>query len=188
MNLQNQKETLRKLLLEKSYEKKEVILASGRKSDFYFDGKQTSLNPLGSYLIGSLFFEMIQNSGRKIEAIGGPTLGADPIVTAVSLISQLKENPIPAFIIRKEPKKHGTSAWIEGEKNLRPGMQIALVEDVVTSGGSVLKAAEKVEKAGYFISLILTLVDREEGGREKIEEKGYRFQAIFTKRELLASG
>ncbi len=184
--MDNQKyQRLKALLLQNSYEKRTVTLASGRISDFYFDGKQTSLHSEGAYLLGQAFWELIQTSGRKVEAIGGPTLGADPLVTSISLISCLKGTPIPAFIVRKTPKSHGTGRWIEGIKNLKEGMQVALVEDVITSGGSILKAAEQVEKAGYFISLIAGIVDRQEGGREKIEQAGYRFSSLFTKEELL---
>ncbi len=183
---EKQKEELRKILLHLSYEKRDVTLASGKKSDFYFDGKQTTLNAQGAVLVGLTLWDLIQQSGRRVEAVGGPTLGADPIVSAVSLVSALKGNPIPAFIVRKEPKKHGTAAWIEGVKNLKPGMQVALVEDVVTSGGSILKAAQKVEEAGYFVSLIATIVDREDGGAQKIQEMGYSFASLFTKSELLA--
>jgi len=179
------KERLKQLLLQKSYERRTVTLASGKTSDFYFDGKQTTLDAEGSLLVGRLFWEAIASSGRRVEAVGGPTLGADPIVTAVSLTSALRGRPIPAFIVRKEPKKHGTGAWIEGEKNLKPGMQVALVEDVVTSGGSLLKAVEKVRKAGYFVSLLLTIVDREEGGAENIRRAGYPLISLFTKTELL---
>lgn len=180
------KTRLKELLLENSYQKKEIRLASGRISDFYFDGKQTTLHPEGAFLVGALLYEAICRSGRRVEAIGGPTLGADPIVSAVSLASYLRGNPLPAFIIRKEPKKHGTSSWIEGEKNLNASMQVALVEDVITSGGSILKAIEQVERAGYFVSLLLTLVDREEGGRENLEAKGYKLLSLFTKTELLS--
>ncbi len=183
MNLKNR---LKEILLQKSYEQREVKLASGRLSNFYFDGKQTALSAEGSFLIGECFFDLFQKSGRCIQAVGGPTLGADPIVTAISLISHLKNSPLAAFIIRKEPKKHGTAKWIEGEKNLKPGMQVVLVEDVITSGGSILKAAEKIEAAGYFVSLMATIVDREEGGREVIEAKGYRLLSLFTKSELLS--
>ncbi len=183
---QTQREQLKKILVELSYEKRDVTLASGKKSDFYFDGKQSTLNAQGAVLVGLTMWELLCQSGRYVQAIGGPTLGADPIVSAVSLVSALKGKPIPAFIIRKEPKKHGTAAWIEGVKNLKPGMQVALVEDVVTSGGSILKAAQKVEEAGYFVSLICTIVDREDGGADKIREQGYRFSSLFTKSELLA--
>jgi orotate phosphoribosyltransferase len=181
-----QKEKLRQILLKKSYEKREVTLASGKKSDFYIDCKQATLDAEGMVLVGFTLWDLIQKSGRRIEAIGGPTLGADPIVCAVSFVSQLKGNPIPAFIVRKEPKKHGTKNWIEGEKNLKPGMQVALVEDVITTGESLLKAASRVEAAGFHISLICALVDREEGGAERIQEHGYRLASLFTKTELLS--
>ncbi len=180
-----QKQRLKQILLEKSYEKRNVILASGKTSDFYFDGKQTTLSAEGAFLVGHLFLEAIDDSGKKVEAIGGPTLGADPIVAAVSLASFLKGKPIPAFIVRKEPKGHGTGAWIEGVKNLKPGMQVALVEDVVTSGGSILKAVQQVEKAGYFVSLLMTIVDREDGGAQALKAKGYPLISLFTKTELL---
>lgn len=183
--MQTKKERLRQILLQNSYEKREVKLSSGGTSDFYFDGKQTSLHPEGSALIGELLLDLIHTSGRKVEAVGGPTLGADPLVTAISLSSFQKGVPIPAFIVRKEPKKHGTAAWIEGGKNLRPGQCVALVEDVITTGGSLLKAVEKVERAGFFVTLLLTLVDREEGGKERIETQGYRLLSLFSKKDLL---
>ena len=118
------------------------------------------------------------------EAVGGITLGADPIVTAVSLTSALRENPIPAFIIRKEPKKHGTSQWVEGMKNLRPGMRVAIVEDVVTTGASTLRAIERAEGAGLVVSRVLCLVDRNEGGAEFLAEKGYRLEPMFRKEDV----
>jgi len=180
------KQNLKNLLLQLSYEKREVTLASGKKSDFYFDGKQTTLHPEGAKLVGELMFQLLRSSGKRIQAVGGPTLGADPIVTAISLVSAQRGFPIPAFIVRKNPKSHGTGAWIEGIKNLKPGMQVALVEDVVTSGGSILQAAEKVEKAGYTVSLIASIVDREDGGAEKIRSLGYSFLSLFTKTELLS--
>ncbi len=183
---QNPKQNLKNLLLQLSYEKREVTLASGKKSDFYFDGKQTTLHPEGAKLVGELMLDLLLSSGKRVQAVGGPTLGADPIVTAISLISARLRHPIPAFIVRKNPKSHGTAAWIEGVKNLKPGMQVALVEDVVTSGGSILQAADKVEKAGYCVSVIASIVDREDGGAEKIRAQGYSFLTLFTKTELLS--
>ncbi len=180
-----QKKRLKEIILSLSYEKREVKLASGKTSQFYFDGKQTTLHPEGMSLVGEAIWELIQNTGRSIQAVGGPTLGADPIATAVSFVSFLKGKPIPAFIVRKNPKGHGTGAWIEGIKNLKPGMQVALVEDVITSGGSILQAAEKVEAAGFFVSVICTIVDREEGGKEMLTEKGYKVLSVFKKSELV---
>ncbi len=177
---------LKEILLAQSYERRNVTLASGRKSDFYFDGKQTALHPEGSYLLGQIFFEMLQKHFPEAMAIGGPTLGADPLVTAVSLVSYQAQCPKPAFIIRKEPKKHGTGVWIEGAKNLSSGMKVVLLEDVVTSGGSLLEAVDKARESQLDVIGTMTIVDREEGGLETIESKGLRLKSIFTKTELLS--
>jgi len=161
------------------------VLSSGVESDFYFDGKQTTLHPEGSYLTGKLFFDSIRDV-EKVEGVGGLTLGADPIATALSLVSHLEGRPVPAFIIRKEPKGHGTGAWLEGRKNLAEGARVIIVEDVVTSGGSSLKAIKRAEEEGMTVLGVVTLVDREEGGRENIEQAGYWLKAIFTKSDILA--
>jgi orotate phosphoribosyltransferase len=171
------------LLREKSYERRSVVLASGRASDFYIDGKQTSLHPRGAYLLGRLMLELLPNFGR-VDAVGGPTLGADPLATALALVSGLEGRPVPAFIVRKEPKGHGTRRWIEGKKNLPEGGRFVILEDVVTTGGSGLAAIEKVEEEGYSVTGILAVVDREEGAREAVEARGYRFEALFTKTEI----
>jgi orotate phosphoribosyltransferase len=179
------KQRLKKILLEKSYEKRDVVLASGERSDFYFDGKQTSLHPEGAYLLGEIFFAMIRALPVGVRAVGGPTLGADPLVSAVSLTSYLKDFPIPAFIIRKEPKKHGTGQWLEGIKNLAAGDQVIILEDVVTSGKSSLDACDKAKEFGLDVHGILTIIDREQGGAETIRNAGYYFDSIFTRTELL---
>ena len=181
----NERERLKKIIIDLSYEKRKVTLASGRESDFYFDGKQTTLHPEGGYLTGKLFFEAIADVA-DIEGVGGLTLGADPIATATAVVSFLECRPIPAFIIRKEPKGHGTGAWLEGRKNLRPGARVVIVEDVVTTGGSSMKAVRRAEEEGLKVLGVVTLVDREEGGRENIEKEGYWLKAIFTKSEILA--
>jgi orotate phosphoribosyltransferase len=178
-------EKLKDIILEKSYEKRRVVLSSGQESDFYFDGKQTTLDAEGAYLTGKLFFEAIKDI-EDIHGIGGLTLGADPIATATSVVSYLEGNPIPAFIIRKEPKGHGTGAWMEGRRNFRPGSRVIIVEDVVTSGGSSLKAIKRAEEEGMRVLGVVTLVDREEGGRENIEKHGYWLKAIFTKTNILS--
>ncbi|HEY5765978.1 MAG TPA: hypothetical protein VIS30_08085, partial [Candidatus Deferrimicrobiaceae bacterium] len=118
------------------------------------------------------------------EAVGGITLGADPIVTAVSLTSALRGNPVPAFIIRKEPKKHGTAQWLEGTKNLSPGMKVAIVEDVVTTGASTMRAIERAQGFGLVVSRVLCIVDRNEGGAEALAEKGFRLEAMFLREEI----
>ncbi|MBU5637237.1 orotate phosphoribosyltransferase [Geomonas sp. Red69] len=181
----SEKERLKKIIIELSYEKRNVTLASGRQSDFYFDGKQTTLHPEGGYLTGKLFFDAIKDV-EGVEGVGGLTLGADPIATATSVVSFLEGKPVPGFIIRKEPKGHGTGAWLEGRKNLKPGAKVVIVEDVVTSGGSSLKAIKRAEEEGLVVLGVVTLVDREEGGRENIEAEGYWLKSIFTKAEILA--
>lgn len=178
------RQKLKDIIREKSYEKRRVTLSSGIESDFYFDGKQTTLHAEGGYLTGKLFFEAIRDV-EGIEGVGGMTLGADPIATATSMVSYLEGRPVPAFIIRKEPKGHGTGAWLEGRKNLKPGASVVIVEDVVTSGGSSLKAIKRAEEEGLTVLGVVTLVDREEGGRENIEKAGYWLKAIFTKSEIV---
>jgi len=179
-----ERDRLKKIILELSYEKRLVTLASGRQSDFYFDGKQTTLHAEGGFLVGKLFFEAIRDSA-DVDGVGGITLGADPIATATSIAAFLEGMQIHAFIIRKEPKGHGTGQWLEGRKNLPPGSRVVIVEDVVTTGGSSMKAVRRAEEEGLQVLGIVTLVDREEGGRENIEKEGYWLKALFTKSELV---
>ena len=179
------KERLLALLKEKSYERGEFLLSSGMESDFYIDGKQTTLCAEGSFLIGKTFYQMIRGSEIFIEGIGGLTLGADPIVTAVSLVSYMERNPIHAFIIRKEPKKHGKSAWVEGGGNLDRGAKVAIVDDVVTTAASTLKAIRRAEEEGYVVVKVMALVDREEGGAENLRREGYELEALYTRKDFL---
>ena len=180
------RQRLKEIMLEKSYRKGTFTLTSGKTSDFYIDGKQTTLSAEGAYLCGKLLFELIAANDQKINAVGGMTLGADPIVTAVSIASFLQERPIPAFIVRKEAKGHGTGNYIEGLGNMEPGATVALVEDVVTTGGTLLKVIDRVEEAGFKVGLVVTLVERQEGGAETLQKAGYPLQALFTRQELMA--
>jgi len=171
------------ILKAKSYEKRKVTLSSGRESDFYIDCKQTTLDAEGAVLTGRLFCAMLER-GERPEAVGGITLGADPIVTAVSLTSALRGWPVPAFIIRKEPKKHGTAQWIEGTRNLAPGMRVAILEDVVTTGASTLRAIERAIESGLVVARVLCLVDRNEGGAGAVASAGYRIEPMFLKEDV----
>ena len=159
------------LLTRLSYEQREVTLASGLKSNFYIDCKQTVLTAEGHYLVGSLFGRVLVEKAPEVEAIGGVTMGADPLASAVSTLSYIAGRPLPAFYVRKEAKGHGTAAWLEGTKSLRPGMPVAILEDVVTTGGSALKAIARVREHGLKVAIILGIVDREEGGREALEKE-----------------
>lgn len=180
------KRRLARLLLQLSYVEGEVTLTSGRKSDYYFDCKQTALHPEGGWLIGTLFLEKLR--GKGFAGVGGMTLGADPLVSAVSILSHEKNCPLPAFIIRKQSKGHGTNQFLEGMKNIAPGSRVALLEDVVTTGGTLLTSVQRVRDAGYVVDDVLCVLDREEGGRERLAEAGLALDAIFTRAELLAAG
>lgn len=142
-------------------------LQSGNQSPFYFDCKPTYLDPEGKELIGSIMFEYVR--GRGIEAIGGMEIGSLPISGAVSLISQLRGEPIKDFFVRKKVKDHGTAAKVEGE--IKSGMKVAVVDDVVTTGASTIKAIEAVQEIGAVVVLVLLIVDRQEyNGRESIQK------------------
>jgi orotate phosphoribosyltransferase len=184
--LSDDRQRLKEIILEKSYRKGKFKLSSGLESDFYIDGKQTTLDAEGAYLCGKAIFDLVRNNPEPISAIGGMTLGADPLVTAASLVSFLEKAPAPAFIVRKESKGHGTEQYIEGLKNMPEGGTVALLEDVVTTGGTLLQVIERVEAQGFKIGLVITVVDRQEGGAETLAEAGYPMKAIFTREELLS--
>lgn len=159
-------------------------MSSGKESDFYIDCRRTSLTSEGHFLIGRLLLAEIRAKSPQSRAIGGLTLGADPLASAVSLTSFLAGYPLPAFVIRKEPKGHGTGQWMEGRAALQPGWEVAILEDVVTTGASTLKAIERAEIEGFKVAHAFALVDRLEGGRETLESKGYRLSAIFTRKDF----
>jgi orotate phosphoribosyltransferase len=170
------------LLARLSYERREVILASGRKSDFYIDCKQTVLTAEGHFLAGSLFLSVIRQRSEIIEAIGGLTMGADPLASAASTLSYVAGRPLTAFYVRKEAKAHGLQRKVEGPP-LEPGERCLIVEDVVTTGGSALKAIERARGFGLEVKLIVGLVDREEGGREALEAEA-PLVTLFRKRDF----
>ena len=154
-------------------------LASGEYSSYYFDSKKLTLNPKGAYIVGKYFFEKLKNSDAR--AVGGMALAAIPIVTAVTLVSYLEEKPIPAFFVRPERKGHGTLKLIEGNLPIDKSYPVAIIDDVVTTGGSILKAINAVRKEGYIISDVMCILDRNEGGREALMHNlGYDLQAMYT--------
>lgn len=180
------KKNLAKILLDKSYMEGDFTLTSGRKSDYYFDCRQSSLNPEGAFLIGSIFYTMLKDT--NVQAVAGMTMGADPLVTATSLVAFQNNRLLPALIVRKEAKKHGAGRAIEGLANVEKGTPVILLEDVVSTGGSVLKACEHVHDAGLSVQGIFCILNREEGGDDAIKAAGYPLHAIFTRRELLEAG
>ena len=175
---------LLELLRTLSYEKRSIVLSSGKASDFYIDCKRTVLTPEGHYLVGRLLLDAIAEAAPEAVGVGGLTLGADPLASAVSLTSWLAKKPMPAFIVRKERKGHGTGAWIEGRSNLKDGDTVAVVEDVVTTGASTLRAVERVMEEGLLVAGAFCLVDRDEGGREALKEQGVALHALFKRQDF----
>ena len=178
------KETLRQTLLDlivaDAYVEGDFTLSSGAKSSYYINCKQVTLNAVGALALGRLLFERLP---KDISAVAGLTLGADPMVSAASIVSAYEDTPIPALIIRKKPKGHGTKAYIEGPA-LSEGAKVVVLEDVVTTGGSALTAVERLQAAGYEVTQILALVDREQGGNELYQSKGIKFEALFSIQEV----
>lgn len=171
------------LLRTLSYEQREVTLASGRRSNFYIDCKQAILTAEGHFLVGTLVFDLLKSVAPSVRAVGGLTMGADPIASAVATLSWQREQPLDAFYIRKEPKAHGTQKWLEGDKRVLPGTEVAIVEDVCTSGGSAVKAIERARLHGLVVKQVVALVDLEEGGREVVEKLA-PMSALYTKRDF----
>jgi orotate phosphoribosyltransferase len=178
------KEKLLKILREKSYREGDFTLASGKKSNFYLDVKETALHPEGAFVIGAMAVELLEREGVRPFAVGGLTLGADPLATSVSLAYFANGMPVPAYIVRKQPKDHGTLAWIEGAKTFPKGAGLVVLEDVVTTGGSSLKAVDKLEEAGFRVLGILTVVDRMEGAAEAIRARGLKFFSLCNLPEI----
>ncbi len=154
----------------------DFTLSSGRKSSYYFDGRLLSLDPEGAHLIGNALLPLLADAG--VAAVGGPTLGADPIVAAAAMASWQQGAPLPAFIVRKDAKGHGTAQLIEGP--LPAGATVAIVDDACTTGGSLFHAIAAAEEAGCTVGLALAVLDRNEGGSNAIRERGYRFAALLT--------
>src|SRR5437016_10186330 len=174
---------LRDIIRQKSLRIGDFTLSSGKKSSYYLDCRMTTLDPKGALLIARLILDRIRAGKIHADAIGGLTIGADPIATAVAVVSALEGQPLPAFIVRKETKGHGTQRCIEGYDG-RPGSRVIVVDDVCTTGDSILKAAEKAEQAGYHVVATFCVVDREEGGTAIIAKK-YPFYSLLTAKELL---
>ena len=174
---------LLELLRHRAFQERQVVLSSGRTSNFYIDCKQVSLDAEGATLIGELFLAAIEELAPQAVAVGGLTLGADPLATATSVASFHAGRPRAAFIVRKEAKGHGTNQWLESTQ-LPEGSDVVVVEDVVTTGASMLKAIERARLAGLRVVHALGLVDRLEGGREAIARE-VPLNTLFTRRDFL---
>jgi len=179
------REELAEILRTNSLRRGEFVLSSGRKADYYLDCRMTTLHPRGALLIARLILQKMRQLKLQADAIGGLTLGADPIAAAVAVVSEQEGSPLHGFIVRKEAKGHGMQKSIEGWDGL-PGSRVVVVDDVCTSGDSILQACDKAEAAGYSVVATFCVVDREEGGAEAVASR-YPFHPLFTAKELLKS-
>lgn len=170
------------LLLERSVHTGDFRLASGRRSRFYIDARATTMSGEGQVVIGALGLARLAARGWRPQAIGGLTLGADPVAHAIAAAAHRDGVPLDAFTVRKQPKEHGTGRRIEG--CLPQGGSVVVVEDVITSGGSALDAIRAVEQEGAKVLGVLAVIDRQEGGRAALERGGYAVEALVTAADL----
>jgi len=177
----NEREELKEILKSRSILKGDFTLVSGRKSSYYINGKMTTLHSRGLYLGAKLLLEGLE--GVEYDAFAGPTIGADPIIGALLALCAERGAEKLGLLIRKEAKDHGTKNLVEG--SCTAGTRVVLLEDVATTGGSLLRAAKAIEDAGGTIVMVVTLVDREEGAADALAEAGYRFDSLFKVKELL---
>ncbi|MFA5038399.1 MAG: orotate phosphoribosyltransferase [Candidatus Omnitrophota bacterium] len=171
------------LIREKAYHEGEIKLASGKVSPYYIDARAVTLSAKGAYLVGSLVFDIVRP--WKVKAVGGPTLGADPIVGALAAISFQNASPVDTFLIRKSAKSHGRMLQVEGPQ-LRPGDEVVLIDDVATTGGSLVDSIEVLRKIGVSVRKAIVIVDRGEGARENLTRLGCDLVSIFTACEFFS--
>jgi orotate phosphoribosyltransferase len=181
------RQRLLELLTTLAYEERDVVLASGKRSNFYIDCKQAVLTAEGHFAVGTVVCDLLQREAPEVRAVGGLTMGADPIASAVATVSFHLGRPLDAFYVRKEPKGHGTQKWLEGDRSVPPGTPVAIVEDVCTTGGSTLKAIERARLHGLDVRRVVVLVDREEGGREAVEREA-PMSALFGRSDFPSGG
>ncbi len=174
------RQALLELFCEVAYREGDFLLSSGQKSTYYINGKQVTLHPQGGLAVGRILLPYL---APETLAVAGLTLGADPIVTATSVVAAYEGRSLAALIVRKEAKGHGTQAYIEG-LTLPEGSPVVVLEDVVTTGQSAMKAVDRLREAGYRVEEVVTLVDRQQGGAEFYEKEGLKFQAVFTIQDL----
>lgn len=180
VDLSTLRQQLLDLICRVAYKEGDFVLSSGQRSSYYINGKQVSLHAEGGLAVGRLLLSMLPS---ETQAVAGLTLGADPLVTATSVVAAYEGRSLTALIVRKEAKGHGTRAYIEGPE-LPEGTPITVLEDVVTTGQSALKAVDRLREGGYQVNGILSLVDRQQGGAETYSAAGIPFQSLFTIQEI----
>lgn len=176
-NITELKKKLHNLLEECALKRGNFVLSSGKTSSYYLDGRVITLTPQGAFLTASIILELVKE--KKIDAIGGPTLGADPIVGAIACLSEIKQTPIKTFIVRKAAKEHGIQRRIEGP-SLKEKERVILVDDVATTGKAIIEAKEALDSIGVTIECAIVIVDRNEGAKENLAKAGVKLESIFT--------
>ncbi len=176
---------LLELLRTRSFARRRVVLASGRESDFFIDCKQAVLTAEGHALVGALMFDALSRLPACV-AVAGVELGGCPLASAVALVSFQRGAALDAVYVRKDAKDHGSKRLLEGSSALAPGAPLVILEDVITTGGSTLKAVAKLREAGFTVTGVIALVDRLEGGREAIEAEGLPVVGLFTRRDFIS--
>lgn len=173
------------IIAKRSFGRGEITLASGRKSDFYFNLKPTMMDPEGAALLAELTFESLKD--YALDYVGGLEMGAVPLAGAIAQLSWMRGHPIAAFFVRKKPKEHGARLAVEGlaKGETLQGKRVVIVEDVTTTGGSAIKAADAVRDAGGEVALVITMVDREEGATETFRDAGIPFRSLYKASEFL---
>lgn len=176
LDIMTERGRLLDLIMMKALRVGKITLSSGKVSDYYIDARSIVLDPEGAYLTGKLMLDRVTSDAK---AVAGMTLGADPIVASISVLSHLEGRDLPALIIRKESKKHGTMKFIEGPV-LPKGTKVAVVDDVVTTGSSLIKSIDRLRAEGYEPVQVMAILDRQEGGRETLASKGFQLESLFT--------
>ena len=176
------RDSLAALIRHKALKFGDFTLTSGKKATYYLDGKQVTLDPNGARLVAEGILDLIAQAGRFPAAVGGMSIGADPIAAAVVTMSAVRGTPLCGFMIRKEPKGHGTNRYVEGP--VQPGDEVVIVEDVVTTGGSALGAIQRAEEFGLKVTRVIGIVDRLEGGEQALAGRGYSLASLFTVRDF----
>ncbi len=187
MTTANSRARLAEIIRTRSFGRGEVTLASGRKSDFYFNLKPTMLDPEGAALLAELTYEALR--AEQVDYVGGLEMGAVPLAGAIAQLSWLNGRPIAAFFVRKKPKEYGAKLAVEGlaKNESLKGKRVVIVEDVTTTGGSAIKAAEAVRESGAEIAMVLTMVDREEGAADSFAAAGLPFRSLYKASEFLSA-
>jgi orotate phosphoribosyltransferase len=179
--IDEEREELRRIILKEAYFKEKIVLSSGKESDYYIDARLVTLSAKGAYLCGRIILDMVK--GDKVDAVGGPTLGADPMVGAISVLSLQAGRPLNTFIIRKTPKAHGKQQQVEGPP-LKAGSRVVLIDDVATTGKAFIESIDVLTDMGVQVCKAICIVDRGEGAREAVARRGCELIAIFDITEI----